>query len=318
MKKIIVTGGCGFIGSHLVESLLINDHYVTVVDNLSNGTTKNLFEAYQPGLKLDKKVLSRIQFFECDVVDFDAYKGADVVFHLAGLGSIPRSLEHPLWTHESNVRGTFMVLNRARKAGVKRVIYASSSSVYGDSEVQPRTEPSIGRQLSIYSATKRMNEIQAEAFALSYGMETMGLRYFNVYGPRQHPDGDYAAVIPKWIQAMKKNEEVVIYGDGSQTRDFTYVKDIVRANFWAMGAHPNMFAAAPILNIGTGISESLIRLFEILKQLLGYNRQPSYAPARLGDRKDSLASIKAAGWAIGYEPTYNLNNGLIETVNALK
>ncbi len=160
MKNVIVTGGCGFIGSHLVEALLINDHHVTVVDNLSNGTTKNLFEAYQPGLKLDPKVLSRVRFFEANVTDFDAYKGADIVFHLAGLGSIPRSLERPLETHESNVRGTFMVLNRARKAGVKRVIYASSSSVYGDSEDQPRTEGKIGRQTSIYSATKRMNEIQ--------------------------------------------------------------------------------------------------------------------------------------------------------------
>jgi UDP-N-acetylglucosamine 4-epimerase len=246
--KIVVTGAAGFIGSHLTHALLKRGHEVIAVDNLWTGSTKNIYEAIHP---LPKEAFSRLQFFEEDVRDFNLYNKVDYVFHLAALGSVPRSIDRPLQTHQANVDAFFMTLNRARKANVKRFIYASSSSVYGDSLDPLKTEPHIGEQLSPYSASKRINEIYAESFSQAYGFDTLGLRFFNVYGPRQDPHGPYAAVIPKWIDSMKSKKSVEIYGDGNQSRDFTYVKDVVNVCLAAMGAPSDILRSTRVLNVGT-------------------------------------------------------------------
>lgn len=311
--KCVVTGACGFIGSHLVSALLRDGHDVIAVDNLWTGHTDNLYQAIQ---EAGPHAASRIQYFETDVRDFCGYSHADVVFHLAALGSVPRSLERPLQTYQANADGFFMMLNRARKQGARRIVYASSSSVYGDDMPSPEghIEPMISSRLSPYAATKRLNEVLAESFSHSYGTECVGLRFFNVYGPRQNPNGPYAAVIPRWISAMKKNEPIQIYGDGEQTRDFTYVKDVVQALLKAANIVPVMLKLTSVYNVGSATAITLNFLFQVMKELTGYKLDPEYLRERPGDRKHSKACLDVVRYSLGYEPEYLIQKGLEEMI----
>jgi UDP-N-acetylglucosamine 4-epimerase len=311
LKKVVVTGCAGFIVSHIVESLLKTNHHVIGVDNLWTGTTKNIHEALQGAQDYHHK----FEFFESDILDFSSYDGVDCVFHLAALGSVSRSLENPYLTHQANVEGHFHMLNRARKKGVKRIIYASSSSVYGSSIAEPQIEPFLGRSLSPYAATKKINEIYSEAFEQAYQIPCVGLRFFNVYGPRQDPSGSYSAVIPRWIKAMQAQEEIQIYGNGEIKRDFTYVSDVVRACWLAANAPSVMLKLSSVFNVGSGDQTTLNNLFEVIKSLTGYNKKPVYLDERPGDRKSSLADLSSVGYCLGYQPEYSLREGLKETVN---
>jgi UDP-N-acetylglucosamine 4-epimerase len=310
-QKVVVTGAAGFIGSHLVAALLKEHEYVIGVDNLATGTTENIFKALQEAGGSSQQ---RFEFIESDCRNFAAYDSVDTVYHLAALGSVPRSIERPLETHQANVDGFFSAINISRKKGVRRFIYASSSSVYGSSIAEPQMEFALGKLLSPYAATKRINEIYAESFAEAYGIETIGLRFFNVYGPRQSIQGAYSAVIPRWIHAMRNNLPVEIYGTGENQRDFTYVKDVVRALLLAREAHPTMLKLSSVFNVGSGKKTSLNHLFGALKELTNYPGLPTYCPDRHGDRKSSLADLSTAYYALGYEPRYSLNQGLKETL----
>jgi UDP-N-acetylglucosamine 4-epimerase len=299
--KVLVTGAAGFIGSYLTEVLVSQRHSVVAIDNLSTGSLSNLGH-----LKGDLYIV--------DVRDFKNYQGIDMVFHLAALGSVPRSLQDPISTHQANVDGFFNTLYYAQQAGVKRFIYASSSSVYGDSDSSLKAERELGYQLSPYSASKRINEIYAEAFMNSYQMNTVGLRFFNVFGLRQNPNGPYSAVIPRWIHLMRNNLDVTIYGDGEQTRDFTYVRNVVQACLGAMRSPSDILKIHPTYNVGTGRSTSLNELFRILSGIIGYKKKPIYLPARAGERKHSRADTTLSQWALDYRPQWSLKDGLEEMI----
>ena len=309
--KFIVTGAAGFIGSHLVSELLRQGASKVVgVDNLWTGHTANLQAALA---QAGGDAASRFEFVEQDIREYAGYARGDIVYHLAALASVPRSMEKPLETHQANVDGFFVVMNRARKLGVKRMIYASSSSVYGNCDTELQHEDIIGDQLNPYAATKRINEIYAEAFRWSYGFESVGLRFFNVYGPRQRADSAYASVIPKWIDAMMNKKPVEIYGDGSQVRDFTFVSDIVQglslARFCPAGpGHKTIF------NLGTGNPTTLLHLFAEIRNILDYPYNAMFKPRRLGDKHISAASLAKAKSALLYSPEVDLPSGLRKTV----
>lgn len=310
--NLLVTGCAGFIGSHLTGHLLKLGHKVIGVDNLSTGFSHNIQAMLEPLSRENKK---QFVFAEEDVRSFKSYKNIDCVFHLAAIGSVPRSVKRPDYTHRNNVDGFFKVLNNARKNNVGRVIYSSSSSVYGDSEELIKNEYELGRQVSPYSASKRINEIQAESFRVCYGMTVIGLRYFNVYGPRQNPNGAYAAVIPRWTQAMIENRDIIIYGDGDQTRDFTYVQDVVKANYFAIHAREDVLnASGSVYNVGTGNRTRLNELFVMLSALTGYEKKPIHMDERHGDRKHSCASPVLASWALGFAAQTSLEQGLELTI----
>jgi len=311
-RSILVTGGAGFIGSHLVEALLERGDNVRVLDNLSTGKRENL-----TGLGDGRPQLGRdFEFIEGDVRDAavvnDAVSGTDAVLHQAALGSVPRSVADPKTTQQVNADGTLNVFLAARDHGVARVVYASSSSVYGDSEILPKREGEEGAPLSPYALTKKINEEHARLFGRLYGLGTLGLRYFNVYGPRQDPSSEYAAVIPRFVTALLSGNSPVIYGTGEQSRDFTYVKDVVELNLLALDAPVEACGSA--YNGGTGGRSNLLELLGTLQELLGTNIKPRHDPPRPGDVMHSSADPSQARKMLGFQPEYDLRRGLGESV----
>jgi UDP-N-acetylglucosamine 4-epimerase len=319
-KTWLVTGVAGFIGSNLLETLLRMNQRVIGLDNYATGSRRNLDQVR------DLVGQDRWEYFQQmdgDVRDLDnckrASQGVDYVLHQAALGSVPRSIENPLDSHATNVTGFVNMLIAARDNGAKRLVYASSSSVYGDHPDLPKVEDKIGRCLSPYAVTKRTNELYADVFAKCYQMETMGLRYFNVFGPRQDPNGPYAAVIPRWIAAMIKNERVVINGDGETTRDFCYVANVVQANLLAATAQQPE-ATNEVYNVALHARTSLNQLFALLQdRLLPYYPHlkhccPAYLDFRSGDVLHSEADISKAERLLGYQPSHTVEQGLSEAL----
>ena len=315
------TGAAGFIGSNLVEALLRLDQSVVGLDNFATGYQKNI-----AGLKaaVGAERCERFQFIEGDIrnaVDCArACLGADFVLHQAALGSVPRSIEDPRATHEANVDGFVNMLIAARDAKVKRFVYASSSSVYGDHPGLPKVEAEIGIPLSPYAASKYVNEVYADVFALTYGMTTIGLRYFNVFGPRQDPNGAYAAVVPRWIASMIRNEPIEIFGDGDTSRDFCYIDNAVQANVLAaLTSDPQAFNQA--YNVAVGDRMTLNDLFAACKQLLSprfdhvKRLRPEYLEFRAGDVRHSQADISKAFRLLGYAPTHRVHEGLSDAMD---
>ena len=302
--RYIVTGGAGFIGSNLAERLARDDHEVVIVDDLSSGRRENIEHlADHP----------RVAFVEGSVTDLpllvDACAGADGIFHQAAIASVPRSVANPLETNEVNVAGTLNVLWAAKECGVPAVVAASTSAIYGDDPVFPKQETMAPRPLSPYAVSKLAGEYYGKVFADLYGIRTVFLRYFNVFGPRQDPNSEYAAVIPKFITRMLGDKPPIIYGDGEQTRDFISVADVVRANLRAMEAD-----ASGVFNIAGGSSISLNQLASILAEITGIHHRPVYEPPRPGDVRDSLADISRAYDAFVFSPRCTLTEGLRETV----
>jgi len=312
----LVTGVAGFIGSNLLEALLRLNQRVVGLDNLSTGKKSNLDEVRSSVLP---EQWSRFDFIEGDIADLESCRractGAELVLHQAALGSVPRSLEDPVGYHNANMTGFLNMLVAARDAKVKRFVYASSSAVYGDSTDLPKCEHKIGQPLSPYAATKWTNEIFAGVFARSYGFESIGLRYFNVFGPRQDPEGAYAAVIPKWIAALLRREPVQINGDGETSRDFCYIENVIQANLLAATTQ-NSKALSQVYNIAVGERTTLNELFESLQQSLLRRdpslprQQPIHREFRLGDVRHSLADIRKARDLLGYTPSERTAGGL--------
>lgn len=306
LMRILVTGGAGFIGSNLVDSLLNHPEVelVRVLDNLSTGNLKNI-ESFQSN--------SRFEFMEGDIRDYDACRracqGIRLVSHQAALGSVPRSINDPLTSNEVNVTGTLHVFTAAKEEKVKRVIYAASSSTYGDHPGLPKVEDRIGNPLSPYAVTKYVNELYARVFSSVYGLPLIGLRYFNVFGPRQNPDGPYAAVIPLFIRAVLNNEAPVINGDGEHSRDFTYVDNAVQANERALFTDQPA-ALNTVYNIACGQKTSLNELFSQIKEIAGSDLAPRYGEERRGDVKHSLADVSKAERLLGYHPSVSVKEGL--------
>lgn len=306
MATYLVTGGAGFIGSHIVDELLRRGESVRVLDNLATGKRENLSHC-----------LERIEFIEGDIRDLqtcrDACAGVDYVLHQAALGSVPRSIEDPLTSHEVNVTGTVKMLLAAKDAGVKRFVYAASSSTYGDHPGLPKVEDRIGSPLSPYAVTKYADELYAQVFGRCYGLETVGLRYFNVFGPRQDPYSQYAAVIPLFVSALLRDEPPTINGDGEQTRDFTYVGNAVAANLLACTAPQE--AVGEVFNIACNERTSLNLLYRQLQTLLGSEIAPHYGPPRFGDVRDSLADIGKAERLLGYQGEIKIDQGLRRSID---
>ncbi len=303
--RFLVTGGAGFIGSHIAEYLLDQGAgHVRVLDNLSEGKLENI----APWLGLD-----RFSFVEGDITRPEdcarACEGIDLVSHQAALGSVPRSIRDPVASHAANVTGFLNLLVAARDAGIRRLVYASSSSVYGDSPVLPKTEDSLGRPLSPYAATKLINEVYADVFSRNYPLETVGLRYFNVFGPRQKPDGPYAAVIPLFMDAILRGQAPRIHGDGDQSRDFTFVANAVEANIRGLLA-TNPAAVGRVYNVAFGERATVNDVWRELKSLTGSTVEPEHVPPRAGDVRDSLADISAARELLGYTPSVSFREGL--------
>jgi len=312
----LVTGCAGFIGSNLIESLLDRGQKVVGLDNFSTGFWHNLDQVQSA---VGPEAWKRFRFIEGDIRSLDtcreACKGVDYVLHEAALGSVPRSIDDPITSHESNVTGFLNMLVAARDAKVRRFVYAASSAAYGDHPGLPKVEETIGRPLSPYGAGKYMNELYADVFGRCYGLETVGLRYFNVFGPRQDPDGAYAAVIPKWIAAMLRGETVYINGDGETARDFCFIDNVVQANILAATA-ANPEAANRVYNVALGDQTSLNQLFASLRELLAARdasfdcAPPVYRDFRAGDVRFSRADISKATNLLGFKPTVPVHDGL--------
>ncbi len=315
----LVTGAAGFIGSNLLETLLTLDQRVVGLDNFSTGHRRNLAEV-QARVHADR--WGRFSMMEGDIRDYEtcrrACDGVDFVLHQAALGSVPRSIENPLGSHEANVSGFVNMLSAARESAVARFVYASSSAVYGSNPALPKVEDCVGDPLSPYAATKLANELYAAAFKRCYGLESIGLRYFNVFGPRQDPAGAYAAVIPRWIAAMVDGKLVEIFGDGESTRDFCFVENVVQANLLAATA-PLPIDTKAVFNVAVGEQTSLTQLFWLIREKLDRklpasqangNAKVTYRDFRLGDVRHSLAETKRAKQVLGYEPTHRLSDGL--------
>jgi UDP-glucose 4-epimerase len=305
MARILVTGGAGFIGSHLAQALVDDGNAVSVLDNFSTGHPANL-----AGFR------ERITLHEVDLRDAAgvaaAVAGQDYVFHEAALASVPRSVKDPVTTNAVNVAGTLNVLVAARDAGVKRVVYAGSSSAYGNSEVSPKHEELVPHPLSPYAVSKLVGEHYCRAFSEVYGLETVSIRYFNVFGPRQDPDSPYAAVIPIFAAKLLAGEPPVIDGDGEQTRDFTYVANVVAGNIKAMAA-PRTNGEA--VNVACGGAYSVLELFRQIRDRLGVDIEPIHGPRRAGDVDHSMADITRARALLGYEPVVDFAEGLGITVD---
>jgi UDP-N-acetylglucosamine 4-epimerase len=313
-SRVLVTGGAGFIGSNLVESLLNSGNSVVCLDNFSTGKRENLKEFISnPAFKL----------IEGDIRNYDdclkAVENIDIVFHEAALGSVPRSIKDPITSTDVNIGGFVKMLFAAKESGVKRFIYAASSSTYGDHPDLPKVEDKIGSPLSPYAITKYVDELFAGNFAQTYGIDVVGLRYFNVFGRRQDPDGAYAAVIPKFMKMLMKHEVPLINGDGSISRDFTYIDNVVQANHLASVVQNNA-ALNQVYNVAHGERTSLNQLFFFIRKLAaGFDKdiltiEPIYGPARAGDIPHSLASIEKAKKLLYYSPTLNVEDGLKEAV----
>ncbi len=307
--KILITGGAGFIGSNLVDAFLADPEIteVHILDNFSTGSEENI----RPYFRHPK-----FQFLHASITDAnacnDACAGIDAVCHQAALGSVPRSIAHPEATHDAHVNGFFNMLNAARSNGVKRFVYASSSSVYGDADYSPKQEPRTGNPLSPYAVSKKINEYYANVFARTYGMETIGLRYFNVFGPNQSPEGAYAAVIPLFFKAAIQNTSPRINGDGSISRDFTYVENVVQANRNALFTQdPKAFGQ--VYNIACGSTTSLNDLWKTIKEVCACTADAIHGPQRMGDILHSVADISKAREILQYNPAVELKEGLEKT-----
>jgi len=304
MRRFLVTGGAGFIGSHIAEALVQRGDEVRVLDNLSTGHLSNM-AAFR----------DQIEFIQGDLVDArtvaEAVDGIDCIYHEAALASVPRSVEAPLDTNAACVTGTVTLLDAARRAGVRRLVYAASSSAYGDQPTSSKRETDLPSPISPYGAAKLAAEGYCQAFTATYGFQTVALRYFNVFGPRQDPDSPYSAVIPLFITAMLGGERPVIYGDGLQSRDFTYVANVVHANLLAADAE-NL--AGRVLNVANGRSTDLLRLIEVLNKLLGTEVEPVHVDPRPGDVRESLADITRARTLLGYEPQVDFEEGLRRSI----
>jgi UDP-glucose 4-epimerase len=303
MRTFLVTGGAGFIGSHIVEGLLARGDRVRVFDDFSTGHRANIPRH------------ASVEVLEGNVTDASAVsravEGVDCIFHEAALASVPRSIEKPLDTHAACVTGTVMLLNAAQKAGVRRLVYAASSSAYGDKATSSKRESDLPSPLSPYAAAKLAGELYCQSFAQSFGIETVALRYFNVFGPRQDPNSPYSAVIPLFVTAMLAGRQPLIYGDGKQSRDFTFVANVVQGNLLAADA-PNV--SGRVLNVANGRSTTLLELIALLNQYLGTRVEPVFQPPRTGDVRESLADISEARRALGYEPQIDFEEGLRRTI----
>lgn len=315
-RSWLVTGVAGFIGSNLLQRLLELGQTVAGIDNFSTGNPKNL----ESVRRLAGPAWERFRFVEGDIRDLDACRdacrGAEIVLHQAALGSVPRSIENPIATHQSNVDGFLNMLVAARDAQVRRLVFASSSSVYGDDPGLPKVEARTGNPLSPYALTKVMDEAYAAVFGRVYGFKPIGLRYFNVFGLRQDPLGPYAAVIPKWIAALLKGERCRIHGDGETSRDFCYIANVVQANLLA-GTAPEA-AAGEVFNVSYGGTTTLTQLYWMIQERLaalrpGLSRlDPEYAPARAGDIRHSQADLSRIKTQLGYDPTHSVAEGMDE------
>lgn len=306
---VLVTGGSGFIGSHLVEVLLQTEAAVRVLDNLSSGRRENLQEVLQHSSRRDRFTLIEGDITDRRTVD-EAMRGVDYVLHQAALPSVQRSVEDPISSNLVNVEGTLNVLAAARDAGVKRVVYASSSSVYGDSPTLPKIEDMPTNPLSPYAVSKLAAEGYCRAFTRVYGLETVALRYFNVFGPRQDPRSQYAAVVPRFIDALLQQRSPVIFGDGKQSRDFTFIDNVVQANLLAMRA-PGV--AGEVFNIACGESVDLLTVLHVLAECSGQAVTPEFEAPRAGDVRHSLADISKAQRMLGYQPLTPFRAGLQRT-----
>jgi UDP-N-acetylglucosamine 4-epimerase len=311
-KRILVTGGAGFIGSNLVAHLIAEGAFVRVLDNLLTGRYQNIkaFESHP-----------LFEFIEGDITNsatcHDACKGITHVSHQAALGSVPRSIKDPARTHDINVTGFLNMLIAAKEQNVQRFVFASSSSVYGDEPTLPKIEERIGKPLSPYAVSKYSNELYATVFSKNYGLECIGLRYFNVFGPNQDPNGPYAAVIPLFIDKIMKKEVLYIDGDGEQTRDFTYVQNAVQANVKALFTE-NKEAVNQIYNIAFGENYSLNTMLETIENIMGQKANKSHREARQGDIRNSLADISKAKTLLGYQPQYSFHKGIEEYISKMK
>ena len=304
MTTYLVTGGAGFIGSHLATRLVQDGHVVRVLDNLSTGSLNNL-----------SHLEGRVEFMQADLCDLNAVtravQGVEVVFHQAALASVPRSVETPLETHAACATGTVNLLDACRKNGVRRVVYAGSSSAYGNQTTMPKHEGQVPQVLSPYAASKLAAELYCEAFASTYGLETVRLRYFNVFGPRQDPNSPYSAVIPRFVAALLAGDQPIIYGDGSQSRDFTFIDNVVQANLLASWAEN---VSGQVYNCACGESLDLITLLRMICEQLDVPFAPYFAPARVGDVQHSWADISAAKRDLGYSVQVSVGDGLERTV----
>lgn len=304
--RLLVTGGAGFIGSNLVEALL-KDHRVThvrVLDNLATGFKKNILEFFNH---------PKFEFLEGDIRNYEtclkACAGIHLISHQAALGSVPRSIKDPLTTNAVNITGTLNIFTAAKEQGVKRIVFAASSSTYGDSETLPKVENNIGNPLSPYAVTKYVNELYAQVYATTYGLEYIGLRYFNVFGPKQDPNGAYAAVIPLFMKAAIEGKSPTINGDGSYSRDFTYVANAVHANILGLFTE-NEKAINEIYNVAFGERTSLNELWAYIQEVVGVSIDAHYGRNRTGDIPHSLADTLKAKQFLNYIPEYNVERGL--------
>jgi len=314
-KKILITGGAGFIGSNLIERFLEQSNYIVCLDNFATGKKENI----EPFL-----LHPDFKFIIGDIRDLDtckkAVEGVDVVLHQAALGSVPRSINDPITSNAVNIDGFVNMLVATRDAGIKRFVYAASSSTYGDHPALPKIEEQIGRPLSPYAVTKYVNELYARVFSDLYGFETIGLRYFNVFGKRQDPNGAYAAAIPKFIKALINHQSPVIFGDGEQSRDFTYIDNVIQANELA-ATTTNPQAVNTVYNVAFGENTTVNYLNEILKENLGrfdpeiLKVAPDHQSVRVGDILHSLASIEKAKNLLGYNPQFSIKTGLEIAIN---
>ncbi len=303
-RAALVTGGAGFIGGHLVSGLLTAGWSVRVVDDLSTGAEQNLAD-----------VIDRVDFIRDDIRDARtlerAMDGVEVVFHQAAVPSVPRSVAEPLMTNSVNVDGTLQVLESARNTGVRRVVFAASSSAYGDTEILPKIETLPATPQSPYALQKYAGEVYCRLYHDLYGLETVSLRYFNIFGPRQDPTSDYAAVIPSFVSSALAGKPPVIYGDGNQTRDFTYVENAVQANLLAADAER---APGSVINIAAGVRTSVNDLWNGIREIVGIDAEARYEAARAGDVRDSLADLSRAVKLLEYEPAVGLEEGLRRTI----
>jgi len=309
MKKVLVTGGAGFIGSHICDYLLENGYSVRVLDNLATGDKNNIMHNLNnPNFEFMYGDISNLETVRTALQDID------MICHQAALGSVPRSVSDPLGSHNTNVNGFLNILLGAKEKNIKRIVYASSSSVYGDHPELPKQEHKIGKQLSPYAITKYIDELYARNFTELYGLECIGLRYFNVFGPRQNPNGAYAAVIPKFISALKNNQQPVINGDGNYSRDFTYVKNIVMANYLALTTE-NTNCYGTIFNIGAGGRITIKEMFDSIKQILNSDIEPIFGEPRIGDISHSNADISKAKEYLNYNPIIDFIEGIKLTID---
>lgn len=301
----LVTGGAGFIGSHLVERLVQEGKTVRVLDNFATGKRANL-----------APFAGRIDLIEGDIAEpvacARACRGVEVVLHEAALPSVPKSVSDPVATHRTNIDGTFNVLVAARDAGVRRLVYAASSSAYGETETLPKHEAILPQPLSPYAVQKLTGEYYCSVFARCYGLQTLSIRYFNVFGPRQDPTSQYAAAIPAFVTAILRGEPPTVYGDGEQTRDFTYIENVIQANLLAARAAETH---GEIVNVACGEHITVNDIIMKINQILGKNVSPNYVPPRPGDIKDSWADIQLATKVIGFRPTVAFDEGLRRTIN---